>query len=381
VWGKYNYKWVLGFYSDVYTASWDKFSQYPASAIGFNITSNGLYDPVSNGGTAYMSVLTGKDTPEWNWYSKYLVSGSGKYIAEQLTSGTFWCRAGSSYIAQGSASGDVVNPDPNDPSSTSYYRAKFRLYGPAVASPTTKIGNASASSSSHYPSDGLSDDYYYLYRGSDNIDPTAISYPTTGLTPGQSITVTVTPRSNTYGGTISYLYQYSTNGGSTWTNSGAATTSTSKSITIPSNAAQFMARIRAQDDMGFTSTTYVTGDNITFPKYTVSIAVSPTGGGTFSGAGSYYHNTSVTVKATPADGWEFVEWQENGAAVSTSATYTFTINTNRSLTAVFKQKLMLWVGVNGKARKGMEMYVGVNGKARKVTAAYIGVNGKARRFL
>jgi len=58
-----------------------------------------------------------------------------------------------------------------------------------------------------------------------------------------------------------------------------------------------------------------------------------------------------------------------------------TISENRSLTAVFKQKLMLWVGVNGKARKGVEMYVGVNGKAQKVTAAYIGVNGKARRFL
>lgn len=43
--------------------------------------------------------------------------------------------------------------------------------------------------------------------------------------------------------------------------------------------------------------------------------------------------------------------------------------------------LALWVGVNGKARKGVELYAGVNGKARKVTAAYIGVNGKARRFL
>lgn len=59
----------------------------------------------------------------------------------------------------------------------------------------------------------------------------------------------------------------------------------------------------------------------------------------------------------------------------------FTSTTYVTGAAVTLERLNLWVGVNGKARKGVELYVGVNGKARKVTAAYIGVNGKARRFL
>ena len=103
----------------------------------------------------------------------------------------------------------------------------------------------------------------YHYLGSDSIDPTALTYSKTTLTQGEAITVTVTPRSNTYGGTIYYQYQYSTNGGASWTNAGAKTTAVSMSITVPSNAAQFRARVLASDDIGFTSTDYVTGASLT----------------------------------------------------------------------------------------------------------------------
>lgn len=63
-------------------------------------------------------------------------------------------------------------------------------------------------------------------------------------------------------GTISYLYQYSTNGGQTWTSVGNATTNTQKEVTVPESAEQFMVRVRAQDDIGFTSTDYVAGSNL-----------------------------------------------------------------------------------------------------------------------
>lgn len=115
--------------------------------------------------------------------------------------------------------------------------------------------------------------------------------------------------------------------------------------------------------------------------FVVSVSVSPSNAGTVSGDGEYTSGTSVTVIATPSNGWEFLAWMEGSATVSTSASYTFTVTANRSLIAVFKQKLTACIGVNGKARKGVDMYVGVNGKARKVVAAYIGVNGKARSFL
>lgn len=148
--------------------------------------------------------------------------------------------------------------------------------------------------------------YWREYAGSDNIDPQAINYPGNPRS-GDTVAISVIPRTPVHGGTISYLYQYSVNGGA-WTDI-QTTTATSVDFTIPSNAKTIQFRVRAQDNMGFTSTTYVTG-------------------------------ASVVV-----------------------------------------ERLNAWIGVNGKARKGVELYVGVNGKARKVTAAYIGVNGKARRFL
>lgn len=64
------------------------------------------------------------------------------------------------------------------------------------------------------------------------------------------------------GYTVSYLYQYSTNGGTSWTAAGAATADTQIEITIPDEAEQFMARARAQDDIGFTSADYVAGANL-----------------------------------------------------------------------------------------------------------------------
>ncbi len=174
----------------------------------------------------------------------------------------------------------------------------------------TVISKVSSASKASYPTNsggGKKEDYWYTYLGSDTIDPTGITYPTDQLRPGDIVNAAISPRAPTYGGTISYLYQYQINGGS-WVNI-QTTTATSIDFTIPANAKTIRFRVRAQDNMGFTSATYVTG-------------------------------ASVTV-----------------------------------------ERLNAWIGVNGKARKGVELYVGVNGKARKVTAAYIGVNGKARRFL
>ena len=133
------------------------------------------------------------------------------------------------------------------------------------------IGYSSSTSSSAYPSDGISGSYWYVYKGSDVIDPTAVGYSTTTPTGGNAITVKVTARSNTYGGTIYYQYQYSTDGGSTWTNSGSKTTATSKSITVPSGVTQFRARVVASDNYGFTSTTYVTGANLTVTNGSIKV--------------------------------------------------------------------------------------------------------------
>ena len=46
-------------------------------------------------------------------------------------------------------------------------------------------------------------------------------------------------------------------------------------------------------------------------SYNVSVAVSPDNGGTVTGAGTYYENSTVTVSASPGSGYRFVNWSSN----------------------------------------------------------------------
>lgn len=61
-------------------------------------------------------------------------------------------------------------------------------------------------------------------------------------------------------------------------------------------------------------------------------------GGTVSGGGSFDIGASVTVVATPASGFDFVRWAYNGSneTASTSASYTFTVNQQTDLVAIFE---------------------------------------------
>jgi hypothetical protein len=68
---------------------------------------------------------------------------------------------------------------------------------------------------------------------------------------------------------------------------------------------------------------------------TISTSSSPSADGTTSGGGTVDNGTSVTVVATPATGYGFLDWTENGTVVSTNASYTFTAAGNRSLVANF----------------------------------------------
>ena len=77
--------------------------------------------------------------------------------------------------------------------------------------------------------------------------------------------------------------------------------------------------------------------NFTQITYTISTSSNPTAGGTTSGGGTFNSGASVTVTATPATGYQFVNWTESGSQVSTSASYTFTVTGNRTLVANFTQ--------------------------------------------
>jgi len=68
---------------------------------------------------------------------------------------------------------------------------------------------------------------------------------------------------------------------------------------------------------------------------TVATHANPAGAGSVSGYGSYVTGSSVTVTATANRGYTFANWTENGIAQSASASYSFTLATNRNLVANF----------------------------------------------
>ncbi len=70
-------------------------------------------------------------------------------------------------------------------------------------------------------------------------------------------------------------------------------------------------------------------------NYTISVSANPTNGGSVNGGGTYQQGQSCTVTATANSGFTFTNWTENGNQVSTNASYSFTVNGNRSLVANF----------------------------------------------
>ena len=92
-------------------------------------------------------------------------------------------------------------------------------------------------------------------------------------------------------------------------------------------------------DASYTFT--VTGDrdlvaNFSPESYTVTVAANPSAGGEVTGGGTYDYGESCVVSATPAEGYTFVRWTENGTHVSSNATFGFTVTGNRNLVANFQ---------------------------------------------
>lgn len=103
------------------------------------------------------------------------------------------------------------------------------------------------------------------------------------------------------------------------------------------------SRTLSYEDYQFTQTRGATlgadGEPVTpTPAGSARVFVTALGeGGTVSGGGVFEVGTQVTVTATPAAQYAFRAWVKNGTSqvVSTSATYTFTVNEQTDLVAQF----------------------------------------------
>ena len=71
--------------------------------------------------------------------------------------------------------------------------------------------------------------------------------------------------------------------------------------------------------------------------YTLTQKVSPTEGGSVVGSGEYEAGTNIQLKASPAEGFEFVNWLIDGEVVSNKDEFTFTMpKKNAEITADFQ---------------------------------------------
>ena len=122
-------------------------------------------------------------------------------------------------------------------------------------------GSVSSASSGAYPTDGWRSPYWYVYQGADTIDPASVTIPAS-IQGGTSIDITVTPSTGKkYGGTVSYTYQYRLNGGA-WQALSGPTTETTQQLTVPKGTASVQVQVRAQDNLGFTSSTWVASASV-----------------------------------------------------------------------------------------------------------------------
>ena len=87
--------------------------------------------------------------------------------------------------------------------------------------------------------------------------------------------------------------------------------------------------------------TITTGGSLTtYATYSIAYSVIasafPYGDGGATGGGIFAAGSSITVSAVPRLNYAFVNWTENGSVVSTLSDYSFTLNTNRNLVAIFR---------------------------------------------
>ena len=162
---------------------------------------------------------------------------------------------------------------------------------------STLQGTVSSANSGAYPQNSYSGSYWYVYQGADSIDPAAVTLPAS-IMGGDTVTATVTPSAGkVYGGNVTYTWQYRLDGGAgQGRGSGAGTT---QSLTVPAGTNTVEVQVRANDDLGFTSSTWVSSGAV---NVTNNLAPTAPGSITVSAAVAGEPVTVTLTAATDPDG-------------------------------------------------------------------------------
>jgi uncharacterized repeat protein (TIGR02543 family) len=110
-------------------------------------------------------------------------------------------------------------------------------------------------------------------------------------------------------------------------NAGYAFTNWTDAGTVVSTSSSYQFTVAGNRTLAANFTVVAAGN------FAVNLSSSPVAGGTTNGAGSFSSGSSVTVTALPNPLYSFVNWTDAGIIVSTSSSYTFSLNANRTLVA------------------------------------------------
>ena len=132
------------------------------------------------------------------------------------------------------------------------------------------------------------------------------------------------------------LYPEGTNSSIQWTSSDPSVASVTESGLIIAHSAGTTSIIATATVGGASASCLVTVQEVPATTYSISISVSPTEGGTVSGSGQYEEGATATVTAVANEGFRFLKWTEAGTQISTEASLTFTVTSDRTLTAIFE---------------------------------------------
>ncbi|MCL2039111.1 MAG: hypothetical protein FWG85_01620 [Bacteroidetes bacterium] len=101
--------------------------------------------------------------------------------------------------------------------------------------------------------------------------------------------------------------------------------------------------------------------NVTFgavenqETFALTVASDNENMGTVSGGGTFACGSSVTITATPEEGYKFSHWMQGGVEVSKSAEFTFNLVEDKTLTAVFEVRKITRIN-NINVKKGRLIY-------------------------
>lgn len=107
-------------------------------------------------------------------------------------------------------------------------------------------------------------------------------------------------------------------------------------VAADEGATSIMVKAVSRQDSAYSATALATIKNA---SYRVNISVNDGNGGTATEGKTVNAGENMTIKATPKDGWRFVEWRENDKSISNNQEFTLeNITGDRNLTAVFEKE-------------------------------------------